>query len=189
MAKKNVFHVAPVWSDLHKRFRRVMPRSKDPTLVVLKGHLLVEEQLQGIIEDQLNSTSMLKDARLTFYQKLKLAQCIIGKKFSEKTNFENREYDFGKAAEKLGELRNKLAHNIEVPKMNLLIDNFCSYFEDSITEVEIRSYVAWGPDRDKRLKFGLSQLCCALLRVRLDKQDLDAKLTKIKPCSTRGKRN
>ncbi|MFA5252888.1 MAG: hypothetical protein WC454_09940 [Phycisphaerae bacterium] len=187
MAKKNIFHVAPVWFDLHNRFRGVMPHSKDPTLVVLKGHLLVEEQLQGIIEDQLSSTSMLKDARLTFYQKLKLAQCIIGRKFSEKTNFENREYDFGKATEKLGELRNKLAHNIEVPKMNLLIDNFCSYFEDSITEVEIRSYVAWGPDRDKRLKFSLSQLCCALLRVRLDKQDLDAELIKIKPCSTRGK--
>jgi len=155
-----------------------MPRSKDLTLIVLKGHLLVEEQLQEIIEDALSGTSMLKDARLTFYQKLKLAQCIIGKKFSEKGNFENREYDFGKAAKKLGELRNKLAHHIEVPKMDLLIDNFCGYFENSVSEAEIHSYVAWGPDRDKRLKFSVSQLCCALLRVRLDKRKLDSNLSK-----------
>ena len=121
---------------------------------------------------------MLKDARLSFYQKLKLSQCIVGKKFSQKTYFENREYDFGKSAEKLGELRNKLAHNIEVPKMNLLIDNFCSYFEDSITDVEIRSYVAWAQDRDKRLKFSISQLCCALLRVRLDKRKVKSNLLK-----------
>ncbi|MBN1393216.1 MAG: hypothetical protein JW947_10500 [Sedimentisphaerales bacterium] len=178
MSKKKVSHVAPIWSDLHMRFRRVMPRSKDLTLIVLKGHLLVEEQLEKIIEDVLSSTSMLKDARLSYYQKLKLAQCIVGKKFSQKTNFENREYDFGKASEKLGELRNKLAHNIEVPKMNLLIDNFCSYFEDSITDVEIRSYVAWTPDRDKRLKFSVSQLCCALLRVRLDKHKVKSNLLK-----------
>ncbi len=59
-----------------ERYMRILPPTTDLTLLVLKGHLLIEEQLNLFLETELKHYSILKDARLTFLQKLKIVQSM-----------------------------------------------------------------------------------------------------------------
>ncbi|MCR9248573.1 MAG: hypothetical protein NXI31_26400 [bacterium] len=84
-----------------KRIKAQLPRSRDPVLVVLKGHLLVEEQLDRLIAASCRRPEDLDQARLTFSQKLSLASALIGS-FSQK-----------RFVERLNRMRNKLAHRLD----------------------------------------------------------------------------
>src|SRR5688572_17947526 len=56
-------------AEVDARFRRLMPKTTDLTLLVLKGHLLIEEELQAFLEMSVKEPKALDDARLTFIQK------------------------------------------------------------------------------------------------------------------------
>jgi hypothetical protein len=53
--------------DPKRRFLRLIPKSNDLTLVVLKGHLLIEEQLDFFIERITREPKALNGARLIFF--------------------------------------------------------------------------------------------------------------------------
>jgi hypothetical protein len=55
-----------------RRFEKLLLDRTDSLLIVLKGHLLIEEQLQKIIEAAVRNPKLIRDARLTFSQRLKL---------------------------------------------------------------------------------------------------------------------
>ena len=56
-----------------------LPLVKDPTVVILRGHLLVEELLDELIAGNLKDSDAIRDARLSFYQKLCIVQGFIGR--------------------------------------------------------------------------------------------------------------
>jgi len=87
-----------------ERFKRHMPRGNDLTLIVLKGHLLLEEILTGIIEDNCRHPRALVEARLEFYQKLVLAKALLPL---------GQNNELWKGVEKVNSIRNKFAHHIE----------------------------------------------------------------------------
>ena len=105
---------------VYARFRRLLPRSRDPVLVVLKAHLLAEERLDWILNQFVRSSAPLKNARLTFYQKLKLAHAFLG------DSFDRREVKF---LENLNSVRNVLSHNAEVIDINERIDKAIQTFD------------------------------------------------------------
>lgn len=90
------------------RYDDHMPDTDDLTLVVLKGHLLVEEVMIELASLVLPHSDCLDSARLTFYQRA----CVV------KAAIPSRATDCWELIFKLNSLRNDLAHNLEPPKLH-----------------------------------------------------------------------
>lgn len=90
--------------EAFRRFYGLLPQSDDASLVILKLHLLVEEQVRAFVDERLRNPDMLKVARLDCHQVICLAESL-----SE----EGIVHDYWEIARKLNELRNKIAHNLE----------------------------------------------------------------------------
>ena len=135
--------VTPNFED---RFKKHLPRSKDLTLIVLKGHLLLEEVINLWLTQLLKNPSALNLSELSFSKRLCLLRSLLPDgSFS----------DAFKATEKLNVLRNKLAHHLDHPKIESLINDFVGVLEDPDTPIEEyqREPV------HKRLKSCISFLC------------------------------
>ncbi len=108
--------------EFRKRTKRLFPKTTELDLWVLKGHLLIEEQINRLIEQGMCEKKYLKEARLSSNQKIKLAQAMMSK-----SGFE-REWTF---IEDLNSIRNKLAHRAEVEQLNLIVDKAIKPFMSS----------------------------------------------------------
>lgn len=97
----------PTLAAAIERFTGQFGTVDETTTVVLKGHLLIEEALDGIISGFLFHPEHISDTRLSFAQKLSLARSM-----SDREN-ENSMWRIGTA---LNSLRNELSHNLESPK-------------------------------------------------------------------------
>jgi len=129
------------------RFKKHLPRSKDLTLVVLKGHLLLEAELNELIDVQLKDPNALKDARLNFYQKLCLVRAV--------SPLGTLEGEIWEAARLLNTLRNKLAHNLDPKNLDATVVKLLAKIEDPDT-----SNAKWAEETlDHRLKRCLAALC------------------------------
>jgi hypothetical protein len=87
-----------------RRFYTLLPKSDDVSLVILKLHLLVEEQVRAYVDERLRNPEALKAAKLDCHQAICLAESLAG---------ESIQPGFWEVARKLNELRNKIAHNLE----------------------------------------------------------------------------
>lgn len=115
-----------VTSDLEERIKQHLPRSRDPILVIIKGHLLIEECLHGIIENTLRDASRLPDARLTFHQAVCLCEAICGHpKGSLPWAFVRR----------LNEVRNRLAHRLDHDDVDALVDSLIHSYDGDTSVV------------------------------------------------------
>jgi hypothetical protein len=131
--------------DFRSRFRRHLPRSNDLTLIVLKGHLLLEELIDGIIADSLSNPTALTPARLTIFQRLRLARALVNKVLDGPLD----------SAEKLNTLRNRMAHHLEPPQFERDVTAFLRTLED--LEVPVTKYEEMSTAR--RLKEAIAFLC------------------------------
>ena len=108
--------------DAYQRFRRLMPKTQDLTLIVLKGHLLLEEQLQHFLDDLSRKPQALSDARLTFFQRWRLMQAITGHSHSD---------NIVRFVDGASRLRNRLAHHAEVLELEQAVDGLLNtFYED-----------------------------------------------------------
>ena len=107
-------------SEASARYYRLLPRSGDLTILLLKGHLLVEELLRQLIDSSLMKPSALKDARLETHQCICLAEALFHDRSSTWI------WD---ALRKLNGIRNKLAHNLEPPGLDSKIVDFQQFVE------------------------------------------------------------
>jgi hypothetical protein len=96
-----------------KKFQRLLPRSEDASLLILKLHLLVEEQVRAFVDERLTNRQALDDAELECHQAICLAEAL---------STEDIDPSVWEAARKLNSLRNHIAHNLEpkgvVDRMN-----------------------------------------------------------------------
>jgi hypothetical protein len=87
-----------------ERFLSLFPHGEDLTLIVLRGHLLLEEQVRLIGRERAPHSKYLEEATLTMHQAILVARAHVG----------DLETDaFWDALLKLNELRNRMAHQIE----------------------------------------------------------------------------
>lgn len=107
----------------YKHLLAHLPIVKDPTLVILRGHLLLEELLDEVLRTWLKDPSVLPDTRLTFHQKMKLSQGIIS---GGRNGFTWKPVDL------LNQIRNRISHRLSPHDLELKIDEFlkCVYPED-----------------------------------------------------------
>lgn len=109
------------------RYLEVMPESDDLTLIVLKGHLLIEEQLESIIKIIVAHGDVLEDARLTFDNKLTIAKSMC---------WSRHQSEMWIAIEKLNTLRNDLAHKLDSPKLRAKGEAYISALRSALNAEE-----------------------------------------------------
>ena len=93
-----------------------MPLTTDFTLLILKGHLLVEAQLDRLITRMCEKPAMLDEARLSFFQKFCLTVALV--------NEDPADDDFWQKLRTLNKLRNQLAHRLEVENIDAAAQAF-----------------------------------------------------------------
>ena len=111
--------------DGSDRFMRLMPKSQDLSLVILKGHLLIEENLFGYVCAWCNNPSALSKARLTFAQKIGLAEAFMGTASSSRMKL---------FLKRINKIRNDISHVAELPNLEKDVDELIApYLEDGAT--------------------------------------------------------
>jgi len=103
----------PVSETAYQRFRRLLPARHNPELIVLKGHLLVEAELERFLQAASRHPDQLNDARLSFVQKTCLVRAFSG--WPPKDSI----WLF---IIQLNVLRNRLAHRLEPGDIGTQID-------------------------------------------------------------------
>lgn len=63
--------------ELGERFRKHLPRSNDLSLITLKGHLLMEEQINRILDVFLTNPRALDAARPNLFLRLRLVRALL----------------------------------------------------------------------------------------------------------------
>lgn len=109
---------------LSRFIETLKPSSEDPTVLVLKAHLLAEETMYLFIERQAHRPECLSDARLGFAQLVALSKSF---------HRYSRDNWWGwTALKKLNKIRNLLAHNLEPKDLKELIVDFSVYVAESV---------------------------------------------------------
>ena len=97
--------------ELEERLRRVGTHvylADDIVLVVLKGHLLIEESLMAIIRKFVPHGEFIDEAKLGFYQKVQVARSL---------SWDEHRNEMWSLALGLNRVRNDMAHALEHPKV------------------------------------------------------------------------
>jgi hypothetical protein len=99
--------------NIFEQYRDFVRHGDELTVVVLKGHLAIEELLGRILAATIGNESLIEEARLSFHQKRILAQARSGQ----------RNADAGwQIIQTLNKLRNDIGHSLEATRSNALID-------------------------------------------------------------------
>lgn len=128
-----------------ERFFTHLPTTNDLTLIILKGHLLVEEEINEILDMKLKESSAIYQARLGFHQRLAVLKALTG------TTDDPFLYS---SIEKLNSLRNKISHNLEPNDLEIKIISFLKEIEDPEHEEEFEDQ-----DLAERLKRCIAFIC------------------------------
>jgi len=87
--------------DPTEQIGRQLETTDDPTLLILRAHLLIEERLRDIVAGVCRSADELEPARLSFYQIFCLVRAIVGRSDEPGWVFVAR----------LNAVRNRMAHH------------------------------------------------------------------------------
>jgi uncharacterized protein YutE (UPF0331/DUF86 family) len=123
----------------------------DTTLVILKGHLLIEAELIDICGRLLASPQALTDEKLGFYSRLNLVRALLDDDAVPDSIWQ--------ALKLLNRIRNKLAHNLESEGINSLIQEF---FDNLYEFDDFKSVNDTAENINKRLVGCMVFLCGSL---------------------------
>tara|TARA_R110000782_G_scaffold239414_1_gene325844 strand:- start:867 stop:1442 length:576 start_codon:yes stop_codon:yes gene_type:complete len=109
----------------HDYALRHIPQDGDPVLLVLKGQLLIEEQVRAFIAERLLTPGAIDDARLTSHQAICLAQSMT---------LPNDEPDhLWGVCKRINSLRNKVAHRLSVLDLKARMDEIESEYSKRVS--------------------------------------------------------
>lgn len=91
--------------ESYQRYSKHFPRTDDLTLIIIKGHLLIEVEINTLLMLLVKNIKHLEKAKLTFYQKNCLLESLLLKGNIKGTIF--------KKIEMINNIRNQIAHNLE----------------------------------------------------------------------------
>jgi hypothetical protein len=91
------------------RFLKLLPHGRDRELVILKAHLLVEEQLRQLIAERVRNREVLLKARLTFSQCISVARAFF---------HAGHDPSLWKGLEQLNEIRNAFSHQLSPARID-----------------------------------------------------------------------
>lgn len=103
--------------EAFRRFLTLLPHGKDMVLVVLKGHLLIEEQLRNVVDEHVNHPKALASAQFSCSQIICLVEAFCADRTAPWLWMSLRN---------LNSLRNDIAHRIEPKRFQERIADFIS---------------------------------------------------------------
>src|SRR5260221_14025880 len=126
--------ITPRQIEAFRRFLLLLPDGKDRGLVVLKAHLLIEEQVRQLVFNRAENPKAVVEASLDCHQCICLAQSLYADDFQPW---------LWATLKKLNKIRNDIVHNIQPAglqdRMNDFVDSFPSDFRnaDELTRFEM----------------------------------------------------
>ena len=105
---KKLLAEQPELEDPLRRVGAHLYFADDIMLVVLKGHLLIEDSLMRIIRKFVPHDEFINEARLSFYQKVQIARSL---------SWDEHRNEMWDLALGLNRVRNDMAHALEPPKV------------------------------------------------------------------------
>lgn len=123
-------------------------------LIILRGHLIIEEILIKIISDFVFHEEFIKKIKLTFEGRINVARSI---------SLDNSKNSMWNLMLSINEARNHIAHNIDSSKSEIKIDKIKSLYFNEVQELKQFPYMHWhkmGSEGD--LKAAVF-LCCGFL--------------------------
>ena len=111
-----------------RRFLTVLPHGKNQDLVLLKAHLLIEEQVRQIVDERLKNPSALIDTRIDCHQAICLAQSFFPVDFQPW---------LWSALKKLNKIRNDIAHKLEPKGLDDKIKDFVASFPSGFADTAV----------------------------------------------------
>jgi len=99
-------------------FKSHMPQSDNLDLIVLKGHLLIEHCINQFIRHYFQDDSFFQERSFTFMVKFNIVRALVHPFNADVYNF----------VEKINELRNKIAHNLDYPGLTDKVDYLINHF-------------------------------------------------------------
>ena len=112
--------------EAFQRFLSLLPHGKDLDLVILKAHLLIEEQVNALIDERLKTFSALKKAHLGSFHRICLAESFFPSDFQPW---------LWPALRKLNELRNDIAHQLSPAGIDASVDHIIKSIPGEIGKV------------------------------------------------------
>jgi hypothetical protein len=101
--------------QIRMAMQKIENRTEDGTLIVLKGHLVLEELIRAKLEAAVQDPVALRKANLSFFKLLCLARAIYGEISDGAVEDPQNLWD---VVEAWNALRNRLAHRIEPTDLN-----------------------------------------------------------------------
>jgi hypothetical protein len=120
-----------------------------PANAALKGHLLIEEKLNVIIEKFVHHPEQVESARLGFAQKVAVARSMSLDEHG------NTVWD---VVNKMNALRNALAHHLDNPKRDKALEGLKTEYTKQVGSLE-----AWEEESEENLISGAVMLCLGFL--------------------------
>jgi hypothetical protein len=134
--------------------------SEELTLIILKGHLLVEEQMNKFIDASLSDAGeAFRKCKFPFGGRLEFAKRLL----VPKAEFPSADATFSgvwRGVAELNDLRTKIAHNPEVPDL----DSLCAAFVKKRSPSEM---IDEARDEPTRLKAAIGDIVVVLAGLRV----------------------
>ena len=112
----------PIGKEVIELVEQHLPDNSDPTVLVLKAHLLVEEQLVKLLREIAPQPESIENAKLSFPQKIQITQAFLPIAVPKK---------WFAAALLLNSIRNKLAHQLSPLDLQHLERDFTQLIFDA----------------------------------------------------------
>lgn len=137
--------------DYQEKFKKHFPDSDDLIVIVLRGHLLVEEFLDRLNKHCFHFPEYYDQANLQFSKKLLIARAqVLVPRVNPSSFFDG--------IKKLNELRNSLAHNLESPKLRNKIKDFLKTIESEYPEEFTEHHAYENETIEVRTRFAISYM-------------------------------
>lgn len=107
-------------SNKPKGLLALLPKNRDLSLITLKGHLLIEEEINNQLEKQLKYPEALAGTKFDFQQRLSMLQAVI-------CTPDNQRLEWALIS-KLNIIRNLLSYNLTDEEIEKLVNNFLEEF-------------------------------------------------------------
>jgi hypothetical protein len=120
---EDVTPLSQAWQETLLLWLRHLPAEQNLTLIVLKGHLLVEQHLLDIVRSRVAEPAALDDTNLGLWRLARLARALVA---------DAAPVAIWTAIDRLNRLRNELAHHIEPPAIQALAQAFIDAIPVSI---------------------------------------------------------
>jgi hypothetical protein len=124
---------AAAYVQIRTALHKIETRTEDGTLLVLKGHLVLEQLIRAKLDAALQDPAQLRKSYLTFFNLLCVARAVFGDVTDDSHGESKSMWD---VVEAWNTLRNKLAHRIEPTDTKQLLGRIVYWMPDWKHELE-----------------------------------------------------